>query len=73
MVAKCANTQIADRAVGQQPPQPDRERLVVIVLADQDDAPGAVSGFERRAIAVHASETPASPRARVCPPQAPAA
>ena len=53
MVAKCANTRSPITPSASSRPQPDRERLVVIVLADQDDAPRAVSGLERRAIAVH--------------------
>ena len=37
---------LADRTVGEQPPQADRQRLVVIVLADEHDAPGAVPRLE---------------------------
>ena len=38
---------LADRAFGEQPPQADRERLVVIVLADEHDATGPVARARR--------------------------
>ena len=56
MVVKCANSEIADGALGQQSPQPDGQRLVVIVLADQDDAPRAIPCLQRRPIPFHPGE-----------------
>ena len=62
---------LADRALGEQPPQRHGQRLVVVVLADEDDAAGAVARLAHRQVVRHARGTPASRRARACRPRAP--
>ena len=53
---KCANTISPIAPFGEQRAQPHRQRLVVIVLADQHDAPGGVARGGDRAVVLHARE-----------------
>ena len=48
--------QVADRVFGQQTPQADGEWLVVIVLADEDGAPGAIALRDDREVVVGVKE-----------------
>ena len=47
---------LADDAVSEEPPQSHRERLVVIVLADEHHAPRAIARGDDRAVIVHRQE-----------------
>ena len=54
--AEVAEHHLADHAVGQQLAQRDGERLVVIVLADQHHALGAIARLAHRLVVAHRRE-----------------
>ena len=56
IVVKCANTISPIAPLGEQPPQRDRQRLVVIVLADEHDAAGAVARVAHGLVVRHRRE-----------------
>ena len=56
MVVKCANTMSPMTPSRQQPPKTDGERLVVIVLADEDDACRPVARGADRLVVLHPQE-----------------